>query len=1021
MIENLNLFPFNDLSESEFLSLLSCPSVIDLNDPTYYFDPLSGSDIYNSSTDPDYGSPFSNSDENQLSKYTNYSDLNISGNDNKLKIISQNIHSIPKNFEEFYSDICDFEFDIIALCETWTSNETSQLYQNLPGFNSAFLNRDSKGGGVGFYLKKDIVFEVLDQFSCSDPALECIFLNFQINNDRFIIGNLYRPPKGNFDVFNEKLSKNLTDIRSNFNNATIIILGDVNINILKSFECLRAQRFTNLMFSFELNPLIRRPTRVTETTASILDHIWTNSKSVKNDGIIKSNLTDHYPVFMTLSNNSPISNVNPGYKPYRKYSEANKKKFRDKLKEVNWEPLLADDSENVYEKFYEIIHGIYDECFPLSQRKITPKDSKNPFFNDYLRGLVKEKHRILKLFNRNPITFGTMYRAIRNKVNNAVRDAKRNYYLFNLIQSERNPKKTWEVLNEILGRNPNKNCNISKLITPNGTVTQPMDISNGLNNYFSSIGQDLNHNVPPASKNFNEYMLPATECKFEFTPVTEEEVIKLVTSLNNASAGHDGIPMFLYKNNIGILSKIITSICNRSLQSGTFPSELGVAKVTCIHKGGDKSNPANYRPISILSSFSKILEKLVEVRLQNYLESNNLFTRNQFGFRRKMGTENAIHSIVSYIHNSFNHNKFVLGVFLDVKKAFDSLDRNILLKKLSYYGISGKEWDWFHSYLSNRRQITVYDGCSSNMKRVDFGVPQGGSISPVLFLLYVNDMPNTSLNCESLLYADDTSLYFDSQNIDELFNLGNRSLTQYKIWFDANKLTLNAGKTNFIIFHRKQRHLPTTLSKLSIGSSVISEVKQIRFLGVIMDSNLSWNYHISSQARKLAKYVPIMYRARKFCTYRALKLIYNTLVYSNLIYCNSVWGFCKSSAMKPLKSFQKKILRAMANNSYPSDELFNRLELLNMNEINKYMIGIFVFKSLQGSVERNIFRRVENIRTTRSMANDLLFVPQITNVHSEQSINYRGPIVWNEIDLSTRNMSYDNFKMSYKSALMADR
>ena len=364
----------------------------------------------------------------------------------------------------------------------------------------------------------------------------------------------------------------------------------------------------------------------------------------------------------------------------------------------------------------------------------------------------------------------------------------------------------------------------------------------------------------------------------------------------------------------------------------------------------------------------------------------------------------------------------MLGVFLDIKKAFDSLDRNILLEKLRYYGISGKEWDWFNSYLCNRRQTTMYNGSSSNMKRVDFGVPQGGSISPVLFLLYVNDMPNCSSICKSLLYADDTSLYLSSQNIDELFNLGNQSLAQYKMWFDANKLTLNAGKTNFIIFHRKQRRLPSTLPKLSIGNSDISKVNQVRFLGVIMDPNLSWNCHVSSQARKLAKYVPILYRTRKYCTNRALKLIYNTLIYSNLIYCNSVWGSCKSSAMKPLKSFQKKIMRAMAgvNNYYSSAELFKRYALLNMTQINMYMTAIFVFKSIQGPDERNIFRRVENIRTTRSVANDLLHVPQIRNVHSEQSITYRGPNVWNGIDLRIRNMSYDNFKMNYKAALLVN-
>ena len=377
----------------------------------------------------------------------------------------------------------------------------------------------------------------------------------------------------------------------------------------------------------------------------------------------------------------------------------------------------------------------------------------------------------------------------------------------------------------MLGNKTNKNFVIKQLNTTNGFVTSSIDIANNLNDYFCNIGYKLNNDFPSNLNDFSRFMGVNHTCRFKFSPVSEVEIINIIDNFRNTGPGYDGLPMFLFKDNLEFLSGVITRICNKSLSSGVFPSQLTVARVTCIFKSGDSENPANYRPISLLSSFSKILEKIIEKQLNQYLYENNILTQNQCGFRRGRSTEHAIHTMVKSIHGSFNEDKFSVGIFLDIKKAFDSLDRNILLQKLKYYGIAGIEWRWFQSYLSDRRQLTMYNNCPSDIKRVDFGVPQGGIVSPLLFLVYINDIVNCSNLAECVLYADDTNLYMSSSSISDLFTTANVALAEYKGWFNANKLTLNAGKTQYMVFHRKQRTLPATLDKIYLNGVEVSHLE----------------------------------------------------------------------------------------------------------------------------------------------------------------------------------------------------
>ena len=425
-------------------------------------------------------------------------------------------------------------------------------------------------------------------------------------------------------------------------------------------------------------------------------------------------------------------------------------------------------------------------------------------------------------------------------------------YYANLISLNKNDSgKIWKILNNVIGRNKSDGSN-TVFVCNGEEINDNYTVCNGFNEYFASVAQQLSDNLPPSNYN------PLTGLDFN----SKSFVIFPTDLKDGKSPGFDGISNKVLKHVADVVAPPISHIMNLSFSNGVFPSELKVAKVIPIFKSGDKQQFSNYRPVSLLPSVSKLFERLMYNRISSFIHKHNILTSFQYGFRKGYSTDMAAVNLVDKISTALDKKLSTIGIFIDLSKAFDTIDHTILLNKLFAYGFRGVAYTWIESYLKNRVQYVHYNGMSSYKLTCNIGVPQGSILGPLLFLLYINNIHSASEVSDFILFADDTTILFHDKDLNGVTLQAEVEFTKIIHWLNANKLSLNIKKTKVLIFDNK-RHDDTNLY-LSLGGTVIKPSSHTKFLGILIDNKLNWKEHISYITKTIARENGIIYKTKKF-------------------------------------------------------------------------------------------------------------------------------------------------------------
>lgn len=901
-------------------------------------------------------------------------------------------------------------YHVFGISESHLDSTVTDELLSIPSYSIIRRDADSNDPlhhGIAVYIHQSIQSVTRRRPDLESEEIEGVWLevNPSAGAKSLFVCYLYRNGKSLitwYDAFIRMMDK-VSSISSN-----IILLGDFNLDLFNNHP---GWNYTANLFGLE--QIIETYTRYDSVHDSytLIDHIYvTNTETVISTDVPIVDFSDHNAVVCTLSHKVPKAKRNQhSYITYRSFKDFNEDAFLSDLSRAPFNDIYQlTDPQEAMSLWFRLLLGVLNHHAPVKRKRVRQAHLP-PWFNDDIQKAMALRKELRKDKSKKK-----EFKKQKNVVKHLVRKAKREHFQ-KLVKNDGSVRSVWKAVRSITQGNQSP------------SIPSTLSASD-LNSHFLSVSDiidepDSAYSCSESLRKFCADKNPSNQ-PLSIPPITVLDVGEYIAEIGDKkSAGTDGINGYILKLSLPHTLETLTYVYNLCIEKDVFPDELKLAKVIPLPKSKELNDPNNYRPISLLSIISKPLEKHIHAHLLDYLDKFELLHTLQSGYRPKHSCHTALSHMTNKWLANIDEDKMTGAVFLDLRKAFDLINHNILIDKLNLYLKCEKTVSFLRSYLDNRQQCVYAHGEFSTNGYLKSGVPQGSVLGPLLFCIFINDLPlnlsDPTVDCE--LFADDTTLHTARKEKQEIENALQSSLDEVSSWCSSNCMLIHPQKTKSMLVSTRQKLQNSTYSlSLSIDSTSVEQVFEHKVLGVTLDDQFKWEAHTHNLCNKLSQNLFLLSKLKHFVDQDTRKLFFNAHIKPYIDYSSTIWDMCPQTHMQHVNSLYRRAAKLiLPDPSLSTDGKMKKLKIPPLDKQFEYNKGIFMYKIINFLAPSYLYKFLE-LSQTRYENSRSGFKPAKTRIDlTEAKIGFAGITLWNSFPNYVRERpTIASFKKSLRQYLL---